>query len=222
MNSEKKQKLEKVLLGKGMHGLFIGQIMGCDKDDDTVKGRTAIVHIIFRALSWLIFDVSLVRMLFAYRKMPKQTGVHFKSVREMTAGMNMAEKLHEIIHAYQPYDVTGNKWLAFYPFLVSAAAMLLGGWTIVLLRRVANRRDNENDGMKLRVVSGVQIAFDISAFIVTVYFCGIWADRVIKQLPMKMLFTDIYADAVFIVLLDLIIFAVDMKLTYRKKEEENK
>ncbi len=83
-----------------------------------------------------------------------------------------------------------------------------------------SRRTAENSGLKLRVISGLQIAFDISAFIVTLYFCGIWADRVIRQLPMRMLFTYIYGFGVLVIFFDLIIFAVDMKLTYRKKEEE--
>ena len=220
MTDDKKQKLKKVITGKGSHGLFIGKIMRCDGDDKTVLGRTALIHIIFRAISWVIFDISLLRMLFAYRKMPEQTGVHFKSVHEMTSGMTLAEKLCETFHAYQPYDVTGNKVLVFYPFFVSAAALLLGGWTIVLLRRIVSRRKSESDGVKLRVISGVQMAFDISAFIVTVYFCGIWADRVIRQLPVKMLFTELYAMGIMLVFYDLIIFAVDIRMTYRKKEEE--
>ena len=138
----------------------------------------------------------------------------------MTSGMTLAEKLRETFHAYQPYDVTGNKVLVFYPFFVSAAALLLGGWTIVLLRRIVSRRTAENSGLKLRVISGLQIAFDISAFIVTLYFCGIWADRVIRQLPMRMLFTELYAMGIMLVFYDLIIFAVDIRMTYRKKEEE--
>ena len=134
--------------------------------------------------------------------------------------MSAAERLHGILRTYQPYDVTGNKILVFYPFFVSAAALLLGGWTIILLRRIVSRRALENSGLKLRVISGLQIAFDISAFIVTLYFCGVWADRVIRQLPMRMLFTYIYGFGVIMIFFDLIIFAVDMKLTYRKKEEE--
>lgn len=220
MTDDKKQKLKRLITGKGAHGIIIGKIMHCDGDDKTVIGHTAINHIIFRALSWLIFDISLLRMLFVYHKFPNETGVHFKSVREMTAGMSVAERLHEILHTYQPYDVTGNRILVFYPFFVSAAALLLGGWTIILLRRIVSRRTAENSGLKLRVISGLQIAFDISAFIVTLYFCGIWADRVIRQLPMKMLFTQIYAIGVALVFFDLIIFAIDMKMTYGKKEEE--
>ena len=71
MTEDKKQKLKKGITGKGSHGLFIGKIMRCDGDDKTVLGRTALIHIIFRAISWVIFDISLVRMLFAYRKMPE-------------------------------------------------------------------------------------------------------------------------------------------------------
>ncbi|SFD01126.1 hypothetical protein [Ruminococcus albus] len=220
MTDEKKRKLKKLLTGKGSHGIIIGKIMHCDGDDKTVIGHTAINHIIFRALSWLIFDISLLRMLFVYHKFPSETGVHFKSVHEMTAGMSVAERLHEIFHAYQPYDVTGKKILVFYPFFVSAAALLLGGWTIILLRRIVTRRGSERSAETLRIISGLQIAFDISAFIVTLYFCGIWADRVIKLLPMKMMFTQLYAWGILLVFFDLIIFAIDMKMTYRKKEEE--
>ena len=220
MTDDKKQKLKRMLTGKGAHGLFIGRIMHCYGDDKTVIGHTALCHIIFRTFSWIIFDISFLRMLFVYHKFPKETGVHFKSISEMTAGMSAAERLHEILHSCQPYDVTGNRILVFYPFFVSAAALLLGGWTIILLRRIVSRRALENSGLKLRVISGLQIAFDISAFIVTLYFCGVWADRVIRQLPMRMLFTYIYGFGVLVIFFDLIIFSVDMKLTYRKKEEE--
>ena len=42
----------------------------------------------------------------------------------------------------------------------------------------------------------------------------------IRQLPMKMLFTELYAMGIMLVFYDLIIFAVDIRMTYRKKEEE--
>ena len=71
MTDDKKQKLKRLLTGKGAHGLFIGRIMHCYGDDKTVIGHTALCHIIFRTFSWIIFDISFLRMLFVYHKFPK-------------------------------------------------------------------------------------------------------------------------------------------------------
>ena len=94
----------------------------------------------------------------------------------------------------------------------------------MIIPKIANRlvvgRSSVNAEVSVRIKAALQTALDISAFSAVLYFSIIWNEYMIRQLPMRMLFTPMYAYVIIITLFDLVFYAVLVNKKYGKMEEK--
>ena len=221
MPDERKKQLKTVLMGSGKaEGLFLWLLLGSHKGKDTAERRSEKLHRILSVIEICLFFFGLVRLLIVYGSLPAQMGIHFKGEGYIIEDMCFSEKMHMILHGYQPIDLTGSKIMLFYPFAISAAALIFD----MIIPKIANRlvggRSSVNAEVSVRIKAALQTSLDISAFSAVLYFSIIWNEYMIRQLPMRMLFTPMYAYVIIITLFDLVFYAVLVNKKYGKMEEK--
>ena len=217
MTDERKKLLKTILAGSGKEeGIILWLLLGSRRGADTVKQRSEGLHKVLFVSGICLFLFGLTRLLLVYNSLPAELGVHFRGEAFVTEGMSVSERLRAALHGYQPYDVTGKKIMLFYPFAVSAAALAAS----VFIPKAVNRLGRRKSEAGARIKSALQTALDISALVVTAYFGMIWNEYTIRQLPMRMLFTWLYAFLVGLTAADLIIYAVNIRKRYKNREEK--
>ena len=221
MTGEGKKKLKTVLMGKGnAEGYYLWLLLGSLKGKDTVKRRSQKLHRVLFISELCLFFFGLTRLLLVYGGLPAQIGIHFKGEAFVTEGMNFSEKMHMVFHGHQPIDVTGSKIMLFYPFAISAAALLFDIIIPKTANRLAKRKSSDNAEVSTRLSAALQTALDISAVTVVVYFGIIWNEYMIRQLPMRMLFTYSYGFLIVLSLADMVFYTALVNKKYGKMEEK--
>ena len=217
MNDEGRKQLKVLLKGSGKEeGIFLWLLLGSRSGADTVKRRSQRLHRVLLILGICLFLFGLARLLLVYNSLPAELGVHFRGEALVVEGMSLSERFRAELHGHQPYDIKGRKIMLFYPFAVSAAALAAS----VFIPKFVNRFGRGNSETNTRIKAALQTALDISALAVTVYFSIVWNEYVIRQLPMRMLFTKLYAFLVGLTAVDLIMYAVIVSKRYKNREEK--
>ncbi|MBQ8967701.1 hypothetical protein [Ruminococcus sp.] len=221
MTDEGKKQLKTVLMGSGkQESIFLWLLLGSRRGIDMVKRRSDSLHRVVFVLEICLFFFGLVRLLTVYGGLPAQTGIHFKGEAYIIEDMSFSETIHTILHGYQPIDVTGSKIMLFYPFVISAAALLFDIIIPKIAGRLAKRRSSDNAEVSVRIWAALQTALDISAFSAVLYFSILWNEYMIRQLPMRMLFTHSYGFLIVLSLADMVFFTVSVNKKYGKREEK--
>ena len=135
---------------------------------------------------------------------------------------SLHERLMRILNEYQEIDVTAAKWLLFYPQLITLVMLAAGMILPVTAGRVRARMSKS---AQLRIIEGLRIALDTAGLIFSVYFCGVWTYLILRQQPMRVLFTEIYAVLSLMTFAELTAFAVmvskDEKTNKKRKNTGN-
>lgn len=221
MTDERKKKLKTVLVGSGKEeGLFLWLLLGSRRGADTVRRRSDRLHRVLFIIEICLFFFGLARLLLVYGSLPEQTGIHFKGAAYIVEDMTIREQLETELHGYQPIDLWGKKIMLFYPFVISGAALIFDIIIPKTVNKLSKGRSSENGEVGTRIKAALQTALDISALAVVVYFSIIWNEYIIRQLPMRIMFTSIYALVVEITLADLILYSVIISKRYKNREEK--
>ena len=193
------------LLASENNSLLYRFLAAHEKDDKTIKRQAGIIHRTISTAARVIFLVSLVVTACFYPKMPAETGVHFIGLAYMPETHGLSEALHRIFTEYQEIDVISSKALLFYPHVVTLVMLLAG-----LLPRLAKKikAKNLSESARVKITEALRISLDIAGLIFAVYFCGIWTVQILRQQPMRVLFTELYAVLTLLTFFDLIIFTV--------------
>ena len=186
------------------------------KDGETVMRQTRRVHMVLSTLAQGIFAVSLVVTLCFYPGLPAETGVHFIGLAYMPETHGFSEAVHRILHEYQEIDVYAAKSWLFYPYCVTGAMLLAG----LLLPKLAAKVKTKNmsESARRKLIEGLRITLDVVGLIFALYFCGVWTVQILRQQPMRVLFTELYAVLTLLAFLELILFLVMLSHEDRRKQ----
>ena len=128
------------------------------------RNRMEQLHNILAICSWIIFAVSLVRMLLVYGSLPEKIGVHFGPDGK--------------------FDMISDKIFAFYPYIVSIVILLFCELSCFLLKKLKiGIRISEKGERDLR--NAIRAFIDVFRFCVLFYFSIMWANSVINQQAMS-------------------------------------
>ena len=142
------------------------------------------VHIVLTVIAWGIFGLSLIRIAAVWNSLPDRIGIHFADNGD--------------------FDVLGSKYGALYPYLVSAAALVLCEASAFLTNKIKmGMKISENGDIKIR--TAFRMLLDIIKLGFSFFFSGVWADCVIRQHPLN---TDIPAAVMLIMFCSFLIFAI--------------
>ena len=79
------------------------------------------------------------------------------------------------------------------------------------------KRFSENS--KLMLIDGLKLTLYIVGLVFTLYFCVIWTVQILRQQPMRVLFTQLYAVLNELAFLDMVLFTVMLSADERKKHK---
>ena len=72
----------------------------------------------------------------------------------------------------------------------------------------------------MKLTEALQLTLDLAGLVFALYFCGIWTVQILRQQPMRVLFTRLYLVLVLLAFLDLIFFTVMISADERKKRQQ--
>ncbi|MCR5121281.1 MAG: hypothetical protein K6B74_02550 [Ruminococcus sp.] len=194
-------------MSKLNNGLYYRFLVSSGNDNETLKHQTARIHKILSVITWGLLIVSLLRTALVFRSLPEQMGIHFLGLRYLTEDNGASEIFGIILHGFQELDVTSTKWLVFYPHGITLAALAANRLFVYIAGKVKpNEKLGESRTLKLRLALGLTL--DISCFMESLYFCAIWTELILRQMPMRALVTFVCLFIILMSFFELIIFAV--------------
>ncbi len=190
------------------------------KDGETVLRQARLIHRIMSTAARGIFLVSLIVTVCFYPGLPAETGVHFIGLAYMPGTHSFSEELHRTLYEYQEIDVVSGKAWLFYPYGVTGVMLLAG----LLLPRLAGKvkAKSLSESARMKLTEALQLTLDLAGLVFALYFCGIWTVQILRQQPMRVLFTRLYLVLVLLAFLDLIFFTVMISADERKKRQQKK
>ena len=159
-----------------------------------------IIHNAAVVLKWGIFVVAVLRIALKWSSLPEMIGVHFA--------------------ADGTFDVTAEKYYAFYPYVITLVTLLLSWAGAFAVTKVKT-------GMKLNdrgdsIFRGtITLLIDTLSLVIVLFFGGEWVDCVLRQRPLN---TAVPAIALYIMLAAFAAFfiaAIVIRLTNPPKTDNN-
>ncbi len=197
-------------MSKSNSSLLYRFLVGSGRDDETLKQQTDHIHKILSVIAWGLLIVSLTRTALVFRSLPEQMGIHFLGMKWLTEDKGIAERFAVLLHGYQELDVTATKWLVFYPHGITLAALAANRLFVHIAGKVrTNEKLGESRSFKLRLA--LMLTLDIACLDVSIYFCAVWTELILRQMPLRALVTFAYAYIILMAFLELIMFAVMLR-----------
>lgn len=189
------------------------------KDSNTVRHQALLAHRIISSSARVTFLISLVVTLCFYPHIPAETGVHFIGLGFMPEIHGFSENIHRILYEYQEIDVIAAKVWLFYPYAITGLILLAG----MLLPRLAGRLNNKrfSENTKSILIDGLKLTLDIVGLVYTLYFCGVWTVQILRQQPMRVLFTFLFVILTILAFMDMVLFTVMLYADERKKHKND-
>lgn len=170
--------------------------------------------------AWAMFVYGVIRMLTALKGMPDEMGVHFLGSKYIVEDMTFFQKYTFILHGHQPYDVKGPKLWAFYPHAVTLGMLIFCMIAVRLVSKI--RKTGLGEKQRDKFMAAVKLALGAEQLIFSLYFCVIWVEYVVRQLPMRYLFTILYLECALGGSLFLLAYALILKgESDKEKKAEN-
>ena len=129
----------------------------------TSSKKKKLPHIIINVLSYLILAGGLARFIMAYGSLDYRIGVHFS------------------MHGF--FDVYYDKWLGFYPFVLSFLVCIFCGVFDRIIQKVRISQNTTIHGDEL-IRKCMRIFLDLFQFIMVGFYSGYWSHCVITEQPM--------------------------------------
>lgn len=123
-----------------------------------------ILYITITSISWVIFIVSLIRVIIIWDSLPDKIGVHFASNGE--------------------FDVFDNKNYIAYPYFIAVMNLVFCEILAILSKKIKlGMKISEKGDSQIRTAFQMLLAMLKLAF--SFFFSGVWADCVIRQRPLN-------------------------------------
>lgn len=151
-----------------------------------------IIHKAAAALKWVIFIVAVLRIALKWSSLPEMIGVHFASDGS--------------------FDVTAEKYYAFYPYAVTLVTLLLSWAGAFAVTKV-------NPGLKLSsrgealFRGAVVLLIDVISLGIVIFFGGVWVDCVLRQRPLNTVIPSVVLYAMMAAFAVFFIAAIVIRLT---------
>ena len=159
--------------------------------------------------AWGIAAVSILRLASALKGLPDEIGVHFLSSSELSEGMTFFQKYTLIFNGHQPYDVYGNKLWLIYPYGVTLGVLICCMIAVRLVSKI--KKTGLEEKQRDKFMAAVKLALGAEQLIFSLYFCVAWVEYVVRQLPMRYLFTILYIECAIGGFLFLLAYALILK-----------
>lgn len=151
-----------------------------------------IIHNAAAVLKWGIFAAAILRIAFKWSSLPEMIGVHFASDGT--------------------FDVTAEKYYAFYPYVITLVTLLLSWAGAFAATKVKT-------GMKLSgkgdfiFRAAIVLLIDVVSLVLVVFFGGVWVDCVLRQHPLNTAIPSIALYVMFAAFAAFFIAAIVIRLT---------
>lgn len=161
---------------------------------------TKVVHIVLTVAAWGILFCSLIRLAVVWDSLPDELGVHFDGNGE--------------------FDAFDSKTFICYPYLIALAALGFCETAVFISKKI-------NTGIKMskkgetKFKTALVMILDISKFLFSFFFAGVWADCVIRQHPLDTNIPNFFVLVLFISFIVFVIAAIVIKIKNPPVKERN-
>jgi len=151
-------------------------------------------------ISWTIFILSVLRILFAYHSLPNELGVH-----------------------YAPngtFDVITSKddiLLISYPYIMSFVILIVSEILMLVIKKIKVGFKIKKTGEK-SLKELIKSLINITKLTYVIYLCVIWSECMIKQLNINPTFMKIFIYVYLFITIVNFIFIIKTIKAYHKKE----
>ena len=132
------------------------------------------VNKIITILSWSIFFYSILRIIFSYKTLSNELGVHFAS-----------DGTYDVITKKNDY------LLIFYPYIMTFTILSISEIIVVLLDKIKVGFKITKDG-SLKLKELIKLLVNITRFYFTIYLSLIWSECMIRQVNINSTFMGIF------------------------------